>query len=140
MTKAEVLPSFGPFDGAMEGNEDDEKAREKKPRKTPQTKDKGYHFNSSVGILSLSILVAVLGVMVYLIGFDIVQHYFQHQRSFYESYYDDPTVEPEIINLFMSYDENLDGKIDPKEFVQIAHRMFGKEVRELSRLFEINRI
>lgn len=110
----------------MDENEGEEKLPIK-PDKKAQNDKKSRCINRSFWVAFLSVLVAVCSVFVYLTDFTEILQYYTQSTSFYQEYHDDK-VDPEIINLFMSYDANLDGKIDPKEFVPIAKRIFSSQV------------
>jgi hypothetical protein len=113
----------------MEEKEDEGDAS-KRTNPSSETPGKRKTSNSSSNISKhvalLSISMAIVGVLVY---YFVVDPLVFQQDDFYESYLPSTdNIDPQVFNLFMSYDENLDGRIDPREFVPIANRLQENQV------------
>lgn len=44
-------------------------------------------------------------------------------------YFENGVVDEEVLSLFVTYDQNLDGALDLSEFVQVANRILDRKVR-----------
>ena len=44
-------------------------------------------------------------------------------------YFENGVVDEEVLSLFVTYDQNLDGVLDVSEFVQVANRILDRKVR-----------
>lgn len=44
-------------------------------------------------------------------------------------YFENGVVDEEVLSLFVTYDQNLDGVLDLSEFVQVANRILDRKVR-----------
>lgn len=43
-------------------------------------------------------------------------------------YFENGVVDEEVLSLFVTYDQNLDGVLDLSEFVQVANRILDRKV------------
>ena len=108
-------------------NKDDAK---KLDNRDSNTKEKTRNSFTSKHVAAFSFCMGIVGVLVYIILIDPLFLQKDITENFYDKYAAGAdNITPQVLDLFMTYDENLDGKISVKEFVPIAERLQGSKVK-----------
>lgn len=85
---------------------------------------------SKTVIVFTSILVAILAVVVVrLVITPVLLKKRTHQGEILDSSARYDVVDEEVMSLFVTFDENLDGFLDLGEFVKVANKILHRKVR-----------
>lgn len=93
-------------------------------------------YRSKTVIAFASILVAILAVVVdRLVITPVLLKKTKHPGEIIESSARYDVVDEEVLSLFVTYDENLDGFLDLSEFVKVANRILHRKVSIFALIF-----
>lgn len=108
------------------GETADKDVAKKRSDRDENPKEKSSNSITSKHVVLFSFLVGIISVLVYLIVVEPLMLQQDMSGNFYDNYAAGAdNISRQVLDLFMSYDENLDGKLSVKEFVPIAERIQG---------------
>lgn len=86
------------------------------------------HKTKKMTIAFTTLLVAIIAVFVDRFVIMRIQRQFSYTEGNSEAGVRFDVVDEEVLSLFVTFDENLDGVLDLSEFIQIANRMLRRKV------------
>lgn len=102
----------------------------------PKTLQPTSGYKSKTVIAFASIFVAILAVVVdRLVITPVLLKNTKHRGEIIETSARYDVVDEEVLSLFVTYDENLDGFLDLSEFVKVANRILHRKVSSFAFIF-----
>lgn len=86
------------------------------------------HKTKKMTIAFTTLLVAIVAVFVDRFVIMRIQRQFSYTEGNSEAGVRFDVVDEEVLSLFVTFDENLDGVLDLSEFIQIANRILRRKV------------
>ena len=86
------------------------------------------HKTKKMSIAFTTLLVAIVAVFVDRFVIMRIQRQFSYTEGNSEAGVRFDVVDEEVLSLFVTFDENLDGVLDLSEFIQIANRILRRKV------------
>lgn len=95
------------------------------------------HKTKKMTIAFTTLLVAIVAVFVDRFVIMRIQRQFSYTEGNSEAGVRFDVVDEEVLSLFVTFDENLDGVLDLSEFIQIANRILRRKVSNRVVIFKI---
>lgn len=95
------------------------------------------HKTKKMTIAFTTLLVAIVAVFVDRFVIMRIQRQFSYTEGNSEAGVRFDVVDEEVLSLFVTFDENLDGVLDLSEFIRIANRILRRKVSNRVVIFKI---